>query len=136
MPDTRAAPAMRAGPARGFSLLEMLVAIAVLGLALGALYQGVSGATRNLRTDERYAYAVELARSVLADNAVVAPGGADRAGETSGGFRWEFRSAPLQGAQGGSVAERLRQVRVTVAWQDGVRQRQVQLHSVVGVSAR
>ena len=110
--------------------------MAVLGLTLGALYQGVSGATRNLRTDERYAYAVELARSLLADNAVVPEAGVDRSGETSGGFRWRLRSAPLADAGPGSVASRLRQVAVTVAWQDGLRQRQVQLNSVVGVNAR
>ena len=51
---------------KGFSLLEMVVAISILGLTLGALYQAVSGATRNVRTDEKYAYGVELARSLLA----------------------------------------------------------------------
>jgi prepilin-type N-terminal cleavage/methylation domain-containing protein len=38
----------------GFSLLEMVVAISILALSLAALYQAVSGATRNVRTDERY----------------------------------------------------------------------------------
>ena len=64
----------------GFSLLEMLVAVTILGLALGALYQAASGATRNVRTAERYAYAVELASSLLANNAIVPASGLDTSG--------------------------------------------------------
>ena len=59
----------RAERSRGFSLLEMLVAMSILAMSLGALYQAVSGATRNVRSDERYAYAIELARSLIAVNA-------------------------------------------------------------------
>ena len=39
----------------GFSLLEMVVAVAILALALGTLYQAASAATRNVRSDETYA---------------------------------------------------------------------------------
>ena len=62
--------------AGGFSLLEMLVAISILALALGALYQAAAGATRNVRIDEKYAYSVELARSLLAEHARVPAAGA------------------------------------------------------------
>lgn len=71
--------------AQGFSLLEMVVAIAILALALGALYQAASGATRNVRADEKYAYGVELARSLLAANARVPADGVSDSGETEGG---------------------------------------------------
>ena len=55
---------LRARRCGGFSLLEMVVAIAILALALAALYQAAGGATRNVRSDEKYAYGVELARSL------------------------------------------------------------------------
>ena len=68
----------------GFSLLEMVVAISILALALGALYQAAGGATRNVRVDEKYAYGVELARSLLADNGSVPGLGVNATGETEG----------------------------------------------------
>ena len=70
-----AAPVPHRGRASGFSLLEMIVAMAILGLALGALYQAASGATRNVRSDEKYAYGVELARTLPTSQstAMVAP---------------------------------------------------------------
>jgi general secretion pathway protein I len=121
---------------RGFSLLEMLVAISILGLTLGTLYQAVSGATRNVRTDERYTYSVELARSVLANNAVVPARGVNKAGETAGGFRWRVVSRPVPGAGPRNTFAQLRQIEVTVAWDEGSRTREVALHSVVEVSRR
>ena len=50
---------------RGFSLVEMLAALVILGLALGALYQAASGATRNARVSSEYAIATTLAESEL-----------------------------------------------------------------------
>ena len=49
----------------GFSLVEMLAALVILGLALGALYQAASGATRNARVSAEYAIATTLAESEL-----------------------------------------------------------------------
>ena len=49
----------------GFSLVEMLAALVVLGLALGALYQAALGATRNARVSAEYAIATTLAESEL-----------------------------------------------------------------------
>ena len=120
---------------RGFSLLEMMVAIAILGLSLGALYQSVSGATRNIRTDEKYAYGVELARSLLAANARVPAAGASMRGETAGGFAWVLSAAPLDVGNTQLPRGALQSIEVAVSWQDGIKRRRVVLHSVVeGVS--
>ena len=116
---------------KGFSLLEMMVAIAVLALSLGALYQAVSGATRNVRSDERYAYGVELAQSVLANNSAVPASGVNASGETEGGFFWSAVSQPvsLEGVSEEKVS--LHHIMVTVRWRDGRKSREVVLDSIV-----
>jgi general secretion pathway protein I len=120
----------RPGSSSGFSLLEMVVAIAILGLALAALYRAAGGATRNVRIDEKYAYGVELAQSLLANYAVVPVSGVNVHGETEGGFQWRVEARPInisrtlpQGA--------LHEIEVGVGWVDGSSGREVVLHSVV-----
>ena len=115
----------------GFSLLEMMVAISILALALGALYQAASGATRNVRTAERYAYGVELARSLLADNARVSRSGVQASGETAAGYSWRVGSVPRQRNRTDAAAARLHDIEVEVAWFDGSVRRKIRLDSVV-----
>ena len=129
MRDTHSTRSLsRAG---GFSLLEILVAISILALALAALYQAASGATRNVRTDEKYAYGVELARSLLADNAVVSLAGVDKTGETSSGFRWRVTSSPIDLSRSSLKLGSLHTIAVRVSWDDGSRKREVTFDSVV-----
>jgi general secretion pathway protein I len=119
----------------GFSLLEMVVAIAILALSLGALYQAISGATRNVRTGEKYAYGVELARSLLADNNFIDVSGVNKKGETEGGFKWAVQSLAVELPNSTLPRDALHKLEVTVSWQDGVKRRQFVLHSVVGAYA-
>ena len=119
------------GKSRGFSLLEMVVAVAILALAMGALYQAASGATRNVRVDEKYAYAVELARSLLADNFQVPPAGKRAQGKTAGDFSWQLSTRPVKAVRGGIVGLKLHEIEVTVSWEDGGKQREVSLNSIV-----
>lgn len=102
---------------RGFSLLEMMVAIAILGIALGVLYQAVGGASRIVQTGERYAYAVAIAESLLADNAVVPANGLEISGETGGDYLWEVRAAPLPNEAEPPLA-RLLMINIIVSWGD------------------
>jgi general secretion pathway protein I len=120
----------------GFSLLEMVVAIAILGLALGALYQAAGGATRNVRTDERYAYATELAQSLLANHTRIPAQGISERGETAGGFVWEVVTRPVEGIKGLPASARLYEIRVVVAWSEGLRSPEVVLHSIAEGVAR
>jgi general secretion pathway protein I len=115
----------------GFSLLEMVVAIAILALALAALYQAASGATRNVRVDEKYAYGVELARSLLANNARVPEGGVNKGGETAGGFRWQVATQRIDLGRSALSSASLHDIEVVVNWQDGRRRPEVVLNSVV-----
>lgn len=116
---------------RGMSLLEMMVAIAVLGIALSSLYSAASGATRNVRADERYAYAVELGRSLLAQHSPAPSSGLDASGITEGGFKWSVIARPAQTGRSGLEPGALQEIEVVVSWADGLRDRRIQLDSVV-----
>ena len=116
----------------GFSLLEMVVAVAILGMTLGALYQASTGATRSVATDEKMAYAVELARSLRDANAVVSAAGTQDSGETAGGFAWQVTAEPVA-TEGESDLRQgaLQYLTVVVSWSDGARTREFSLASVV-----
>ena len=127
---------MRTERQSGFSLLEMLVAISILALALGSLYQAASGATRNVRTSERYAYGVELARSLLSEHAMVAQQGVNNSGETTSGYQWRVQSTPVNLQRAGLGRSQLHELEVGVAWFDGSKRREIVLNSVVEAYTR
>ena len=127
----RSISATVSGRSAGFSLLEMVVAISILALALASLYQAASGATRNVRTDEKYAYAVELAQSVLANNAMVPLSGVSAQGETAGGFRWRVNTRPVNLQRTSLPRGSLHEIEVGVSWVDGGKKREIVLNSVV-----
>jgi len=117
---------------RGFSLLEMVVAVAILGMTLGALYQASTGATRSVATDEKMAYAVELARSLRDANAVVPAGGTQNSGETAGGFAWQVTAEPVETERESELPPgALQYLTVVVSWSDGARTREFSIASVV-----
>jgi general secretion pathway protein I len=77
------------GRARGFSLLEVIVAFAVLSLAMGAGMALLSQSLRNVRVAHDHVHAAALAESLLAEAGV----GEMRPrveGGVSGGFEWRL----------------------------------------------
>lgn len=117
---------------KGFSLLEMLVAIAVLGLCLGALYQAIAGATRNISLDVQYSYASILADSLLANYQVVPIEGLDLDGKTEGGYQWKVVANPVLGRYPTNMLEgSLQNIEIIVSWSDGEKEREFHLQSVV-----
>ena len=110
----------------------MLVAVAILGMALGVLYQSAGTATRIVGVDEKYSYATELALSLLADNSEVPAAGLNISGRTDGGFEWSVQADPVLMAEPAPLKEgMLQEIAVSVAWRDGARERDIVLHSVV-----
>lgn len=100
----------------GFSLLEMVVAVAILGISLGMLYQAAGGATRSISTTEDYAYAVTMAQSLLANYSVVPPEGVSVSQTTDDGYRWQVVSRPIESAGGRELG--IQYIDVWVRWGD------------------
>ena len=110
----------------------MVVAVAILGMSLAALYRAAGGATRIVGIDEKTAYGVELARSLVANHAVVSIDGMSETGETGGGFTWSVVAQPAVLAEESPLTEGILQhLRVVVTWSDAGKEREVALESVV-----
>lgn len=112
---------------RGYTLLEIIVAFAVLGLALSLLLGTLSGGTRQVRWAADSGRAVLHAQSLLDEvgvGEVLSPGRRD--GEFEGGrYRWELDVAPYvdrdrpPGQPVDPYAPQLLQLRLVVSWGAG-----------------
>lgn len=109
--------------ARGFTLLEVLVAFALLALSLGVLMQIFSGTMRNAERVRETAQATTLAQSLLAAAGVESRLDAGtRSGELDGKYRWQISAVPY--ALGDEMvpktpgAVELWEVAATVEWPD------------------
>lgn len=131
--DARRPPAEVAG----FTLLEVVVALAIAALALVALFQAGSGGVFAVDTASRAEEALQRAQSHLAavgrNAALVA---SEASGDDGGGYRWQLRVAPLMQRQGVAAdgvtaqATTLYAVEVAVSWRDRGHERAVVLKTL------
>ena len=120
----------------GFTLLEVLVAFIIAGLALAVLFRGGIEAVRGTRLSSHYQEALARAQSRMASFGRDIPlRDADQQGDEGGGFHWHTRvttraTAPLAalgGAQAPHVA--LHVIEVVISWQTDGGNRQVALRT-------
>ena len=124
---------------KGFTLVEIIVAFAILALGLTLLLGTLSGATRQLRQGGDAGQAALHAQSLLDEHASLLQRPGQAAGELDEGrYRWRMQIAPWQdpaaGSGAGSIidpaAARLLHVRVEIEWGEGGPQQQLQLSSL------
>lgn len=118
------------GQQRGFSLLELLVAFAIMGISLGLLYRVAGGSARNMTDAIQNQQAVWLAESLLVSRSSVRADGWNEEGE-SAGLRWQARSAPFNSGAATGVtslqAVPLHTIRLTITWDGSVRPGQLDI---------
>jgi general secretion pathway protein I len=119
----------------GFTLVEVLVALALLGIGLAALVQVVPAATLAAARAQARLEALALAQArleTLGVDAALLPGGS--AGVAPGGYRWRVSARPLApGGPGGSptpAALEAIEVGVEVTWVAGGRRGSLVLTSI------
>ena len=123
-------------PQRGFSLVEMLVAMVILSLSLGVLYQAAAGAIRNARVSGEYTEAVILAESKLAEYGYVTVENFS-VQDRLGSFLWSVQSWPVPPLENNDDEEPvdeaypLQFLRAEVSWGEGARVRELDLLTIV-----
>lgn len=123
--------------AAGFTLLEVVVAVAIAGLAMVGLFEAGSGGLVAADTAARAEEALQRAQSHLAAvgrNAALVEG--DTSGDDGGGYRWRLQVTPA--AQRNAVAAdgvtrqttTLYSVAVAVSWRSRGHERAVVLRTL------
>jgi general secretion pathway protein I len=118
---------------KGFTLLEVIIALIIAGIAAGALFEAVGAGLHETQTASMYDQAIVRAKSRLAAAArgtkLVA---GTHSGDDGGGFRWQLRVAPVASAlvepgAAASIPVVLYGVSVAISWNDGSTRRDVRL---------
>jgi general secretion pathway protein I len=118
-----------AGHDEGFTLIEVIVALAILSIGLSVLLGLISGGLLQTASAERIAEAGSLAQSLMAEvgaDLPIKPG--EREGQFSSGYRWRLKML-----QYGDAKEQeewpvgLYVISTEINWEDGARQRSLEL---------
>ena len=122
----------------GFTLIEVLVALAIVAIAFVAALGVFTGGLSRLGHDHNVQYALLIAQSELArvgqdialqdreiDGHGMDNGGIDDQGDD--GFSWRIAITPYGGGAGALFGHR---VVVTVGWSEGWQKREVRLETV------
>jgi general secretion pathway protein I len=127
----------RSSPDSGFTLLEVVVALAIAGLALVGLFRAGSGGLVSVDTAARAEEAVQRAQSHLAavgrDAALVE---GELTGDDGDGYRWALRVRPLTARQSlapdgvSSTTTTLFNVEIAISWPGPAGERSVVLRTL------
>lgn len=124
---------------RGFTLLEVMIALLIAGLALAAVFRAAAESSHATSSAARYEEAISRARSHMDGTAVQLVAG-EQEGDDGAGFHWHTLVRPADStgkrdASGKPVASEdtlvvtLYAVTVWITWHEGARQQAVRLDS-------
>ncbi len=119
---------------RGFTLIEIVVALLVLAIASAVIFEGFSVGFRNARTADDFAQAVLIAQAKLAPTGIAEPlSPGVTSGEELDKYAWTVRVDPVEVAlDEGATPSELQPflVAVDVVWSDGGTERTVSLSTL------
>jgi general secretion pathway protein I len=110
----------------GFTLLEVLVALAILSATLVLAYRVMSGAISAEERSERWTAAAYLGETLLRDNASIFP----EVGETEGRFPGMDNAYLWKRTVKQAAHSDAREVEVTVHWSEGGTEETVTLAAI------
>jgi general secretion pathway protein I len=112
------------GDESGFTLVEVIVALAMLSLGLGVLLGSISTALNRTASARKMAEAGSLAQSLLGEVGSEFAVRPDQRDGVSSGYRWHMKMLPFDGSrQSTSGPVRLYRISVEVAWSEGTQER-------------
>ena len=124
---------------QGFSLLEVLVAVTVLGILLGTIITLYSGAMKSLRVSQEVSHALQLAKNGMEEALLMKPleTGQEK-GSFTGGFDWEKTIQPTILTEEEMAEEedktfpfKLYDIEFKVRWDSGGKERGTSLKSKI-----
>jgi len=115
----------------GFTLLEVLVATAILGIAIAVVLQLFSANLRALAVSEEYVSATKLAevkmREVLDDAALAETSFSETTGD---GYRIDVSVVSTLEERTENLPVKLLEVSMTVYWREGIKERSLSLRTL------
>jgi len=120
---------------KGFTLIEVLVAVAILGVGLTVLIELFSGGLRLGRASEEYTKAVNYARTKMEEIAVkptIKEGSEE--GEFDETFRWQVavkkvEILPIENKPDFKPPAQFFQVRINIIWKSGSKEKSTHIES-------
>lgn len=120
---------------KGFTLIEVVVAMAILGIGLIVIIELFSGGLRLARTSVEYTQAVQYARNKMEELGVKqALEEGSEEGEFDNTFRWQVETKkvdilPVQTGTDYKPPVELFQVKINVLWKSGSKERSTTLET-------
>lgn len=120
---------------KGFTLIEVLIAVAILGIGLTIIIELFSGALRLGRATEEYTKAVNYARMKMEEIAVkpVVEEGTEE-GSFDDTYRWQVEVKkvdllPLENRPDFKPPAQFYQIQIDVLWKSGTKERSTHIES-------